>query len=175
MPAITADSSTSPTAILKRSAAMEMRRKRTGRAMPGRAASSQQSGSRSMSQMNVTPFIDVLLVLLIMLIMAVPVLTHETQIDLPGPPPIDAVQSDTNTVFITANDQLMWNGAPVTREELSARVAYAATLPSQPLLRFEPDAQASYDTSAKTIALIKDAGAEKFAFAGNHRHKDFGR
>jgi biopolymer transport protein ExbD len=43
------------------------------------------------------------------------------------------------------------------------------------LLRFEPSDLASYDTSAKTIALIKDAGAEKFAFIGNERHGDFAR
>jgi len=45
---------------------------------------------------------------------------------------------------------------------------------NQPTLRFEPAALASYDTSAKTITLIKEEGAEAFAFVGNSRHKDFG-
>lgn len=129
----------------------------------------------AMGQMNVTPFIDVLLVLLIMMILAIPVQTHETTVDLPGKPPIDLLPiAEQNTVFITANDELLWNGAPLSREELRLQVAAASALENEPLLRFEPDAYASYDTSARTIALIKEEGAEAFAFVGNARHKDFG-
>ena len=73
-----------------------------------------------------------------------------------------------NTVAITAEDQLLWNGNAVTRDELSAQVSAASAREEQPLLRFEPDALASYDTSARTITLIKDAGATRFAFVGNH-------
>ncbi len=129
--------------------------------------------ARPMSGMNVTPFIDVLLVLLVMIIIAVPIKVHETTIDLPGPPdeltaPLPVLPE--NTVTITADDQLMWNGAIVTREVLSRQVSAASALEEEPLLRFEPEALASYDLSARTIALIKDSGAERFAFVGNHKY-----
>ncbi|QFT76192.1 biopolymer transporter ExbD [Erythrobacter sp. THAF29] len=125
--------------------------------------------------MNVTPFIDVLLVLLVMIILAVPIKVHETSVDLPTEPcktcPLNA---DTNTVFITAQDQLLWNGVEVTPDQLRQQVAAASAMEEQPELRFEPAALASYDRSARTIALIKEAGAKRFAFVGNARHKDFG-
>ncbi len=128
--------------------------------------------SKAMGEMNVTPFIDVLLVLLVMIILAVPIKPHVTQIDLPTTKPIDARFEvlDENTVFITETDQLLWNGNPVTRAELSAQVAEASAREDEPLLRFEPAALASYDASARTITDIKDAGATKFAFTGNHKY-----
>ncbi|MEP5936898.1 MAG: biopolymer transporter ExbD [Erythrobacter sp.] len=128
---------------------------------------------KPMGEMNVTPFIDVLLVLVIMIIMVVPIATHETEVDLPGDPP-NPIDVAANTVFIDTQDRLFWNGAMVSRDQLTAQVYHAAQLPNEPLLRFEPSATASYDASAKAIALIKDAGAQKFAFIGNHRHRDFG-
>jgi len=136
---------------------------------------SRRRGKGAMREMNVTPFIDVLLVLLIMLILAIPVQTHQTTVDLPGPPPIVPFDiKAVNTVFITANDELLWNGAILSRDDLRLQVAAASAMEEQPLLRFEPAALASYGASAKTITLIKEEGAEAFAFLGNARHKDFG-
>ena len=129
---------------------------------------------RPMSEMNVTPFIDVLLVLIIMLIMVVPIATHKTEVDLPSGL-TGSADPFSNTVYIDSQDQLYWNGAIVTREQLRANIETANAMAEQPLLRFEPAALASYDRSARTIALIKDTGAEKFAFVGNHKHKDFER
>lgn len=127
---------------------------------------------KTMGEMNVTPFIDVLLVLLIMLIMAVPIKLHETQIDLPSDQPCPActLSAAQNTVSIDASDQLFWNGTPVTAAQLGTQVAAASAMPEEPLLRFEPAALASYDVSAKTIVLIKEAGAKRFAFVGNHKY-----
>lgn len=132
------------------------------------------SRKRSMGEMNVTPFIDVLLVLLIMLMLAIPIQTNTTEVDLPSTRGGEA-NAVSNTVFIDEADRLYWNGAPVSRSELRANLEAASAMPEDPLLRFEPAALASYDQSARTIALIKDSGAEKFAFVGNHEHGDFGR
>ena len=131
----------------------------------------------AMGEMNVTPFIDVLLVLLVMLILAVPIKVHETTIDLPTDKPCIGcpMNADENTVAITAQDQLLWNGTPVTRDQLKSQVAAASALEAQPLLRFEPDANAGYDASARTITAIKEAGATRFAFIGNHQYREFGR
>lgn len=126
-----------------------------------------------MGEMNVTPFIDVLLVLLIMLILAIPAPVQVTPVDLPSTDVPTLPVLDENTITIDAADRLSWNGAPVTASELRAQVAAASAMDREPLLRFEPDALASYDTAARTIALIKDEGAESFAFIGNDRYRDF--
>ena len=131
--------------------------------------------SRAMGDMNVTPFIDVLLVLLIMLIMAVPIKVHETVVNLPTDQVCEdcILNPDQNTVVITASDEVLWNGTEVTRQQLMQQVAAASALEDEPLLRFEPDANASYNASAHTITTIKDAGATRFAFVGNHRYAAF--
>ncbi len=132
---------------------------------------------KSMGEMNVTPFIDVLLVLLVMLILAVPIQVHQTSVDLPAKPDDTAKFEilEENTVFITPDDQVLWNGNPVTPDELAAQVAAASVgeVEQHPMLRFEPAALASYDTSARTLTTIRESGAKRFAFIGNERHKDF--
>ena len=132
-----------------------------------------QARPAPMGAMNVTPFIDVLLVLLIMIIMAVPIKVHETKVDLPTTPCTACAIGESNAVVIDASDQLFWNGTPVTPDQLRIQIEHAVAASPEPTLRFEPDALASYDRSAKTIALIKEAGATKFAFVGNGRYKDF--
>ena len=130
--------------------------------------------ARPMSEMNVTPFIDVLLVLIIMLIMVVPIATHLLDIPLPNGNGEFEVRT-TNTISIDAQDILYWNGQRLNRQGLLNQLATSTSGRIKPLLRFDPAPNASYDVSAKTIALIKDSGAENFAFVGNHLHKDFTR
>ncbi|MHA6316036.1 ExbD/TolR family protein [Altererythrobacter sp. CAU 1778] len=125
-----------------------------------------------MKDLNVTPFIDVLLVLLVMLILTIPIATHVTDIPLPNGKARPA-DPQINTVSIDTAGTVSWNGTPVSEGELAASVAQAAALPSQPVLRFDPQDAAPYDTSARTIALIRQSGADKFAFARLHEHRDF--
>ncbi|MBX7541419.1 biopolymer transporter ExbD [Qipengyuania sp. GH29] len=126
--------------------------------------------------MNVTPFIDVLLALLIMFIMVIPIATHALLIPLPngqGEQPI----LENNLVHIDRSDRLYWNGAEMDRQRLLNQLASVAEIPKpdQPVVRFEPDALASYQTSARAIALIKDSGIENFAFVGNEKYREFGK
>lgn len=125
-----------------------------------------------MSQMNVTPFIDVLLVLIIMLIMVVPLATHSIDIPLPTGPGKFSVKP-VNTVSIDQTDRLLWNGQKLNRQDLLNQLSSMAKQDAEAVLRFEPDAQASYDMSAKTIALIKDSRVRNFAFIGNERYREF--
>lgn len=127
-----------------------------------------------MGEMNVTPFIDVLLVLLIMIIMAVPIKPHVTKVDLPTAPCLDCTIGEVNTLAILADDQLVWNGTPLSAEQLRAQIKRTMSENPEATLRFEPHALASYDRSARTIALIKESGAPSFAFVGNQRHRNFG-
>lgn len=130
-----------------------------------------------MLDMNMTPLIDVLLVLLIMFIITIPVASHSVDIDLPSgdPPPnnID-VEPDKNKLSITDDDQLLWNGEPITDGNLVSILAQTLAMPVEPELQYEPFAQASYDKSAKTLDIIKKSGVTKFGFVGNERYRVFG-
>lgn len=131
--------------------------------------------ARTTGEMNMTPFIDVLLVLIVMLILSVPLVTHNLEIPLPGEGPVGLPIEASNTVTIDRQDRLYWNGAPVNRDALGTQLTATARHPDKPAVKFQPDAYASYDRAAKTIALIKDAGVTKFAFVGNEKHREFGR
>lgn len=126
-----------------------------------------------MSEMNITPLIDVLLVLLIMFIMVIPIATHTLLIPVPNGPGGFDIQR-VNTVHIDAGDRLYWNGSELDRQELLNQLATTVETAPKAVLRFEPDPRASYDASAKTIALIKDSGVERFAFVGNEKYRAFG-
>ena len=126
-----------------------------------------------LKDMNVTPFIDVLLVLLIMFIMVIPIATHALLVPVPtGKAPLQMLEE--NVVSIDPEDRLFWNGEVLSREGLLNQLAGAAAMDKQPVIRFQPDALASYETSARTIALIKDSGIDRFAFVGNHQYRKFG-
>jgi biopolymer transport protein ExbD len=125
-----------------------------------------------MSAMNVTPFIDVLLVLLIMLILAIPMPANVTAVDLGGEASPRYPVLETNALTIDAQDRIAWNGQQVTTAELRALIAAASALPVEPILRFEPDARASYETAARTIALIHEEGADSFQFVGNDKYRN---
>jgi len=82
---------------------------------------SDNADGEPMLDVNVTPLIDVMLVLLIMFIITIPIQTHAVKLDLPvnqqnqPPPPIDPVK---NVLSINAGDQVLWNGSPVTMTQL---------------------------------------------------------
>ena len=129
-----------------------------------------------MMEMNTTPLIDVMLVLLIMFIITIPVATHSVDIDLPPatppdtPPPIDPIK---NKVSITPDGSITWNASPVTSGQLRALLEQTTTMPVEPELQFQPDPQASYDLSAKVLDVIKVSKVTKFGFVGNEMYSEF--
>ena len=131
-----------------------------------------------MIDMNMTPLIDVLLVLLIMFIITIPVATHSVDIDLPSGEPPDSeneVDPVKNKLMITENDELLWNGDPISEGQLVSLLAESLTFETEPELQFEPLGQASYDKSAKTLRIIKASQVTKFGFVGNERYRVFGK
>ncbi len=131
-----------------------------------------------MMEMNTTPLIDVMLVLLIMLIFTIPVATHSVDIDLPVPnpnPPPDMVKPTINKIVLTPNNEILWNGTPIDQGTLVANLQTSLTFAVEPELQFEPEANASYDLSAKVLNIIKGSGVTKFGFVGNEKYRIFAK
>ena len=131
-----------------------------------------------MMEMNMTPLIDVLLVLLIVFIMSIPVATHSVNIDLPvadpNPPP-NMVDPIKNKIVLTPQNEILWNGEPITQNVLVANLQTSLAMPVEPELQFEPEPLASYDLSAKVLNIIKVSGVTKFGFVGNEKYRQFGK
>ena len=132
-----------------------------------------------MMDMNMTPLIDVLLVLLIMFIITIPVATHAVNIDLPQPdntpPPPDQIDPVKNTIVLTQDGKILWNGDSLTQPELVRNLELTRDMQPEPELQFEPEPLASYDLSAKTLNIIKASGVTKFGFVGNEQYRTFGK
>jgi len=131
-----------------------------------------------MMDMNMTPLIDVLLVLLIMFIITIPVATHAVNIDLPSPtnnpdtPDVDPIK---NKIVLTPTGEILWNAEPISQGELVGNLQESLTFAVEPELQFEPEANASYDLSAKVLNIIKASGVTKFGFVGNEKYRAFGK
>ncbi|MXP26840.1 biopolymer transporter ExbD [Altererythrobacter indicus] len=130
-----------------------------------------------MMEMNTTPLIDVMLVLLIMFIITIPVATHSVNIDLPTPSnaPTNDVDPVKNKVVLTPQDEILWNGEAINQNQLMANLQETLRFPVEPELQFEPEAQASYDLSSKVLNVIKGSGVSKFGFVGNDKYRTFSK
>jgi biopolymer transport protein ExbD len=131
---------------------------------------SDNSTGEPMLDINTTPLIDVMLVLLIMFIITIPIQTHAVKLDLPvnqpnqPPPPINPVK---NVLTINNQDQVLWNGQPVTMQQLRAYLDTTQQMNPIPELHLQPDATARYEVVDEVLAVTKQAHVQKMGFVGN--------
>ena len=129
-----------------------------------------------MMDINMTPLIDVMLVLLIMFIITIPIQTHAVKLDLPvdqpntPPPPIDPVK---NKVVITAGGEILWNGTPVQQEQLRQYLELSQQIQPIPELHLQPEPDARYELVDQVLAITKRAHVEKMGFVGNEAYMKF--
>jgi len=137
------------------------------------AMSSGGAEGEPMMDINTTPLIDVMLVLLIMFIITIPVQTHAVKLDLPqnnssNPPPI---QPTKNEVAITRNgDQILWNGTPVDLLTLRQYLDQTQTMNPIPELHIRPAGDARYEVVDSVLAVTKRANVSKMGFVGNEAY-----
>ena len=128
-----------------------------------------------MMDINTTPLIDVLLVLIIMLIITLPVQSHAVKLDLPVnqpnqlPPPVDPIK---NRVVITQAGAILWNGTPLNLQQLRQYLDVSQQMNPVPELHLQPEPDASYGLVDEGLAVTKRAHVEKMGFVGNEAYME---
>ncbi|WP_198665834.1 MULTISPECIES: biopolymer transporter ExbD [unclassified Sphingomonas] len=139
------------------------------------AMSGGRDDGEPMMEMNTTPLIDVMLVLLIMFIITLPIPTHAVKVDLPvndprqQKPPVDPQK---NKITIDAAGTVSWNGTPVDLVTLRQYLDVAANMNPEPELHFQPDPTAKYEKVDETLAVIKRSNVTKLGFIGNEQYRN---
>ena len=123
------------------------------------------------ADINTTPLIDVMLVLLVMIIITIPVQLHAVNLHLPvGDPPPVAHKPEVVQIDIAPGGVLAWNGTPVPDPAgLRVRLAAAAAQPEQPEMHVRPDQGAKYDAFAAVMVAVNQAGLTKVGVTGTEQ------
>ena len=125
-----------------------------------------------MADMNTTPLIDVMLVLLIMFIITLPVMTNNTRIDLPHGPSSD-VKRESISLSIDYDGTMIWNGNVIEGyPQLEQYLRSAAAQAVQPELHVRPDKRAKYDDVAQVLAMAQRNGIQRIGFSGQEQFAD---
>jgi biopolymer transport protein ExbD len=118
---------------------------------------------------NTTPLIDLMLVLLVMLILSIPMITHKVPLDLPPPGP--ATPSPVHRLDIDSAGGFRWDGRPIADSGLAPRLARLARDPAHPVLHLAADAETRYERVDETLAEVLRAGITRLGFVGNERYR----
>lgn len=125
-----------------------------------------------MVEMNTTPLIDVMLVLIIMLIITIPIQTHAVKLDMPqqnNPPPENNIEPVVIKVDVDFDGTILWNGTAVNGEQLVGFLQQAAKQEPQPELHLRPNKLAKYDIVAKVLATAQRVGVTNIGIVGNEQ------
>jgi biopolymer transport protein ExbD len=123
-----------------------------------------------MMDINTTPLIDVMLVLLVMLIITIPIQLHAVNLELPvGVPPTNLVKPEMVQIDIDEKSLVYWQGLPVSAQELEQKMALAAQQPVQPEIHLRPNKDCQYAVFANVLSSTKRKGLSKIAVIGSEQ------
>jgi biopolymer transport protein ExbD len=118
-----------------------------------------------LSEINMTPLVDVMLVLLIIFMITVPVMTHSVKIDLPQTSNTpNEIKPETVTISIPNAVEVHWNNEVVNNEELTTRLTVASEMTPQPEVQIRGSNDVAYQHVMKVMSAIQNAGLEKLGF-----------
>jgi len=121
-----------------------------------------------MAEINVTPMVDVMLVLLVIFIITAPLFTHAVKLELPTASSAPAPEKpESITLAINAEGKLFWNNTAVTMDELGARFTTAAQKTPQPELQLRADKSTRYEVIAQVMSSAQTNGMTKIGFVTN--------
>ena len=128
----------------------------------------------TMGEINMTPLIDVMLVLLVMFIITIPLQTHAMKLDLPPDCSSCAVvERLKNKIVVTNGGVILWNGSPLTEDQLAYNLAASVRISPQPELHLQPQAEARYEVVNEVFVAAKRAKVQRMGFVGNETYKGF--
>jgi biopolymer transport protein ExbD len=128
----------------------------------------------TMGEINMTPLIDVMLVLLVMFIITIPLQTHAVKMDLPQDcPNCPFVDSVKNKIVVTNDGAVLWNGSPVTQDELVYNLSASARMDPQPELHLQPESEARYEIVNEVFVAANRAKVKRMGFVGNEIYGSF--
>mgnify|MGYP001330837855 FL=1 len=129
------------------------------------AFGTQDEADEVMNEINMTPLVDVMLVLLIIFIITVPVMKHSVNVDLPrATNQPEQVKPETIRLSVTADGSYHWNGQPVSESDLATRLQAEAAKEPQPDLHIRGDKEVRYERVAQAMAAAQRAGVRKIGF-----------
>lgn len=133
---------------------------------------SDDDDSGLMNEINMTPLVDVMLVLLIIFLVTIPAMQHAVKIDLPrASSQPDNVKPAHLDVAVQADGSILWDGRPVTDDVLRARIAEAARATPQPELHLRADRKVPYERVADVMSAAQAGGLTKIGFVTDPRGK----
>jgi len=132
------------------------------------------SAGDTFCDINTTPLIDVMLVLLIMLIITIPIQTHAVKLNMPvGKPPTQTVQPQVVTIDIDFDGTVVWNGTPVSSlQQLESFFHADRDKDPQPEIHLRPDRRAKYDVVARVLAAAQRNHMKKIGFVNVAEFRD---
>ena len=128
-----------------------------------------------MMEINMTPLIDVMLVLIIMLIITIPIQSHAVKLDLPvsSNPQEIIIDPVKNKIVVTRAGAVLWNGTPVNLVQLRQFLDQTQQMNPVPELHLQPEPEARYELVDQVLVVTKQANVTKMGFVGNEAYANF--
>ena len=132
----------------------------------------EQDSGQPMAEINTTPLVDVMLVLLVIFMVTAPLFTHAVRIDLPqAQSELNPDKPETISIAIDGAGQIYWNDQPVAEEALFERFSGAATATPQPEVHLRADRETRYQVIARVMADARRAGVRRIGFVTDPSEK----